>query len=689
MENTRTPDRSGQNSNQVIMQDVPRSGMDMSYISHDGGIPLGRLIPITYQRLMPSAKYRLANRSNITFEQISTPLFGNVDVSQHNFFVPYRAIDKSFENLMTPTKLNSMGAGVSAPSFSFNYILQSVASTLDNFITLSGTYPNFKITYNLSGLRVAFQGSWNDIYLHDALEDLLTQLSAHLSLPLTGTPVTDTLNISAATYVNDPAFSRFVVALQDFFDFFVGKRSLLDKLGYYYVSHRQVYETIKDIIDDYIANQDISDTTDFDTFLNHLSNFYTYSYPLQNEYALRAYYAIWFEYYRHFDIEPRSNSLPEWKSFGSQSIFATAYPHPVDKLHFLVPRIRCWAKDLFTSAGIDDISRHVFAPVMQNTQTASHVVNNPIAPDATAPTQGVNTMLNGQLADTQVQWRNPNTGNVSTLTITLPSGILSQLANVQSQGVGNNGVSLVNLRKAAMLENWLKRIYYGGDEYRDRMLSLYNARIEDYRINRPQWLSSSLDSRQVKQEVTNSGAPAGVESGTLASVGTRTATATANQNGSDIHSNFTPEFGIYIGILSVMPKATYDTLCYQNLELKYSDFPVPQFANSMEDVIVTSEVSRQSLNTSPFGYCAYGHAYRGRVDEVHGDYLDEKFDYVFSRSYDDAGTFTRPKLSYGWVHCRPYLPMFVNKVLLDGQVYGDFMHDFFVENCLPTPVETI
>lgn len=682
MENTRSIDRTNKGANEVIMQDVPRSGMDLSYTSHDGGIPLGRLIPITYQKLMAGAKYRLSNRANLTFEQLSTPLLGNVDVCQHNFFVPYRAIDKSFETLMTPTKLDGMGQNSVAPSFSMNNILTALTQILDNFIAvgqLSSTDVRFR--FNFGSFRVTYGNLFDRVYLSDALIDLQDQMIAHLGGTLVNGVVDVTLPFNSIE--TESQKSRIVLVLQDFFDFFVGKRSLLDKFGYFYVTHKMIASSLDNFVNMSASgrSQLITDFT-WHKFLTGTASWYRHSYPLQNEYALRAYYSIWFEYYRNFDIEPRSDQLPEWKSFAQTSILSYVEQNTANlwKLSFLIPRIRSWAKDPFIAAGIDDISRHVFAPVL-DLPSMPTVVDNSLAPSAD------DTSVFGALSTIGTSWRNPNTGNVQNLTLTLPSSILTQLRNEVDSN--EYGLSLTNLRRANMLENWLKRIYYGGDEYRDRMLSLYGARIEDYRINRPEWLSSSLDSRDVKQEVANSGAPAGSSVDGMASIGTRTATATATQNGSDVTSNYTPEFGIYIGILSVMPRATYDTLNYQNLELKNADFPIPQFAHSMEECILTSEVSRQSLDLKPFGYAAYGHAYRGRVDEVHGDYLDVKFDYVFSRSFDDTNDFTKPQLNYGFIHCRPYLPMFVNKVLLDGQVYGTFMHDFFVENPLPTPVETI
>lgn len=265
--------------------------------------------------------------------------------------------------------------------------------------------------------------------------------------------------------------------------------------------------------------------------------------------------------------------------------------------------------------------------------------------------------------------------------------MLSSIRSTSTSTLGNSTLELFSLRKAQMLENFLKRIYYGGDEYRDRMLSLYGARIEDYRINRPKWLSSSLTSLQKKQEVANTGSAPGSAS-TMQAMGTRLATATIDSSNGDGYTDFCPEFGIIISITSLMPRASYDCGCYQNLQTTYTDFPIPQFANQMEECISNFEISRNGSFSTPFGYAPYGHAYRYRVDEVHGDFLDTKYDYLFSRFFgaDDS---TSSKLNYYFLHCRPALPMFVDTVLLNGQFYGSVKNNFLVERTLPTPVETI
>lgn len=685
MENTRQPNRMHATDKDVVMSSVARSGDDRSYVVGAGDLMLGRLYPITYQHLMPATKYRGLNKANITFKELSSQLLGNVDVCMHNYFVPYRAIDKSFENLMTPTILNNMGASNSAPTFDFKNLLAKVFYFLDQMLSISLTNNVYAIGFKGNTFMSYFasvQSQFAKVYLDDALLDLSNKLKS-LGVPFPSAGSFATINKMAADYHSESGYAKLFNVVCAVVDFFVGRGSLLDYLGYNIITHKDIDTCLSGFLRSNTATPVLFD----DVFrFNDIIYGNNKTYEPQNEYALRAYYAIWFEYYRHYDVEPRSNDLPEWRNFGSASIFTRqTYSSDMSDMHYLVLRIRNWEKDLFTSAGVDDISRHVFAPIVSSEIITG--VNNPLSST---------DMFNKPMADIQIPWRNPNTGTVYTANVSLPTGLLSSLRGSlydinDIEGNSNySGLALQHLRQSAMLENWLKRLYYGGDEYRDRMLSLYDARIEDYSINRPQWLSSSMDSRDSSQLVANNGT-APNSNGSDAMIGTRVASATASVNGSDAFTDFTPEFGIYIGIQSIMPRTTYDVLCYQNLMVKYSDFPVPQFANSMQDTILKHELARglRIFEKEPFGYARYGHAYTQRVDEVHGSYLDEQFDNVFSRSFNTANSSESPKLSYGWIHCRPALPMFVDTVLLNGQVYGSFIHEFYVEHALPSPVETI
>lgn len=669
-------DRSFQNhKNEVQETDVAKSGLNLTYRNHLGGLVLGRLYPQAFQHLMPADKISGNNEASLTFEQLSTPVVDDMDVCVHNFLVTLRSIDNRWEKFMTPTKLNNMNKNVSVPTFQLGTILSSIVSWLSfNVITLS--YPDNKKTMTFNIAPFLSFNLWDSVYHSDSMHDLYYQLKPYF-------PGSDSQSFDIDS---DDGYSRAVEILVTIFDFFVGKRSLLDYFGYLHLTE----DTIRNGLSDIITRSNYYPTTlSFNDLMNNSEddgrsqNFFNTQYvsdddawkgspvyPLQNEYSLRAYYAIWFEYYRNYDLEPRSASLPEYRDFGGTTIFND---YSMQYLHYLVPRIRSWQQDAFTTAGIDDISRHVFAPLLDGF-TIDNTMDTSLQPSG---------ILDNNTVMQQISWRNPATGAVATIDCPIPTRLISTLQSSPTT-MNTYGIELLSLRKAQMLENYLKRIYYGGDEYRDRMLHLYGSRIEDYRINRPQWLSSSLDMVSPRQEVANTGVKPGDDSGF--SIGERLVTATAEQRGNDGFTEFCPEFGIYISMLSIMPHATYDPYIMQNLQVKYTDFPIPQFANQMEDVINTLEISRSNSSPSAFGYAPYGHSYRYRVDEVHGDYHDTKYDYVFLRFFDDENV---PNLSWSFIHCRPKLPMFVDSVLLDGQVYGTFKHNFLVERALPSPVEVI
>lgn len=685
MKSVNSIDRSFQNhKNEVVETDVPKSGQNLTYRNHNGGLVLGRLYPQSFQHLMPNDKISGSNEANLTFEQLATPVVDDVDVCVHNFLVTLRSIDNRWEKFMTPTKLNQMNKNVSTPTFNLQYILASIVDTLSNFVDPVKNSGRYGFNIDLRPLKTF--NAWDYVYHSDAIHDLYEQLCAIMGyVPETSFPVfepcdTDDLKANLA---------QFFLAI---FDFFVGKRSLLDYFGYNMISRDEVLAAFSDdayfnTLDTYIDNaSSLNDWLyDYDNLLGGISTFLVVpvsgtsaprTFDNEEEYSLRAYYAIWFEYYRNYDLEPRSSTLPEYRDFGATSIFGYYVGNPpkymFTNLHFLIPRIRSWQQDAFTTAGIDDISRHVFAPLLDGF-SIENTLDSDLQPSG---------ILDNNTIIQTLKWRDPSSGVVSSVDVPVPTRLVSALQQ-PSNTINAYGLELFSLRKAQMLENYLKRIYYGGDEYRDRMLHLYGARIEDYRINRPQWLSSSIDYINPKQEVANTGVAPGSPSGW--SAGSRLATATAVQSGNDGFTEFCPEFGVYISMLSIMPHATYDPYIMQNLQTKYSDFPIPQFANQMEDVISTREISRRVAHNA-FGYAPYAHAYRYRVDEVHGDYHDDKYDYVFLRFFDADNI---PNLSWSFIHCRPKLPMFVDTVLLDGQVYGTFKHNFLVERPLPSPVETI
>lgn len=673
-------DRSNSMENDYNISSLPKSGFNLTYNSHAGGLVLGRLYPTTYQHIMSGDKFSGKNEYSLTFEQLATPVVSDVNVSQHNYFVTYRAIDKGWEDLMTPTKLNSMSQGLSVPTFTLKHVAELVVTPMAAFLPYSdgnGAYDNtidytsifgttlatfatkFSSAMAATGVSMAYS------YCNDSLNDLINALA----------PAAIAISTATTNAELEAGFQNF---WHIYFDFWCGEGSLMDYLGYNILKHTDVDNLLDSGLTATASGERVA-VADFISDVDERG---------MSEYALRAAYAIWFEYYRVQELEPRSDNLPEYRTWSSTALMSTLW------MHLLPLRVRSWSKDPFTTAQIDDMCRHVYAPIISQ-YTNFNTFSSPSAPAQSAPSDA--TARVGNLWSSSLIRYIDTNGVSQTITCPLPQALSSLDFNFDRDGVSaplNGGLDLFTLKKAHMLERYLKRNLAFGDEYRDRIKAHYDVTIEDYRINRPLYMSGSVSPMSVKQEVANSGAAVDDSTSGLVKQGARMATATAASSSSDGFELFATEFGIYIGFTSIMPQAQYDYTCPQHFLTKTQDFPTPEFAMQQEDIMNTAEIYRvgtpvAGTDNVPFGHVPYAHAYRYRVNDVHGQMLSSKYDYTFCRFYKGLTSDGVPKLNYQFIHCRPNIPMFVDTILLDGQVYGTFKHNFLVERLLPQPVETI
>lgn len=667
-----------------------KSGFNLSYASHVGGLAIGRLYPSTYQHCMPADKMSAKNAFKLYFEQLATPVVSPVNVIQDNFFVTYRSIDKGFEDLLTPTKLNGMSSSLSVPTFSLANMVQHLARHFVNClpvlaggsVAFDSSYANIQ-TY-LTAQIATLKTYAAPVYTDDLLDDLRERLR-----PIASTIVTYTSSTSAATMEKG-----FIALWCIIFDFFCGEGSVMEYLGYSVMRHADVVTWFR-ILEANTGSGRPDPTTD--AILIDAMDKLAVDSRQMSEYAIRAMYAIWYAYYRIDELEPRSALLPEYRQFTSVSLFDNSNHTNYLKAMVTYLPLRCntWDSDPFTTSQVDDISRHVYAPILSNTVETSY--SGPSMPAQYDATDDPNITTSGNLwSKTSIGFINSLTGSSMSITCPIPQA-LSKLDfnfDLSYDSPETYALDLFSLKKAKMLENYLKRNFAFGDEYRDRMRAHYDVTIEDYRINRPVKISGTYSPIDIQQEVANTGAAPNSGTG-MVEQGTRLATATAdNSDHSDAFEFFTPEFGIYIQLLSIVPRAQYDYTCPQHFMIKTTDFPTPEFAASQEDINNTAEITRRGVyntvnDNKPFGHVPYAHAYRYRIDEVHGQMLSEKYDYTFCRFYGGLTNDGNPKLNYQFPHCRPNLPMFQNSILLDGQAYGTLQHEFLVERLLPVPIEQI
>lgn len=704
--------RSTVNEEQYSAPQFPTSGFPLSYRRYSS-YALGRIHVAGFHYVMPGDKISGKTSGQCTFHRIVTPLVSPVNAMQYNIYLPFRPLDRSFKKGVTPTKLNQMSANWSMPMFNTRYLVdqvmrayfniahdaviadinsffQSISETVTSIgdnATLQDVADHEQATvsqllysdsryswvsaplYSLTNDSGTFAIMANDLYMRDALLDIAESITAKLGSvdnPLSGSMlVSDFLNLYFSTLLTP----------------FVGRYSYYGELKYEYLRPFDFYRISRGLVSSPLSG-------DYNGFLSNISD------TPQNEYAIRAMYAVWYELFRNVDLEPVSAALPDWQDWSTTSIFDMSSG---GNLCYLLYRIRSWEKDMFISAQIDDISRHVFAPVVGYDSS-----NSPI-PNAVSvhPEQVNNIDTNADLRPAVAAYSKPESyvityqdqvsGSMSTISCPVPSNVNDVLAHLDQTFTDVYGLDLNSLRQSQMLERYLKRNYLFGDEYQDRMLAHYNSRVSDGRVNKPEILSQSMDGYDMGQEVSN-------VSTDETKVGDRTATATVDVNGSEF-TTFCEEFGIVLSLVCFMPRAMYDGSCPQIYLSRQIDLPLPEFAANNEEFGRKLEIAGSGLapisNTSSednrymFGrYPAY-HAWRSRVDEVGGEFLDELQDSTFRRFFGMFSDDTTPKLNYFFIHCRPNLNMFANNILYDMQLYGDLVNECYVERVLPVPVETI
>lgn len=706
--------RSTVNEQQYSARAFQKSGFPHSYRRYDSAI-LGRIHAKGFHWTMPGDKISGKTTGECTFNRIVTPMVSPVNAMQYNVYLPLRPLDRSFKKGMTPTKLNAMSANWTMPLFNTRYLVDQILRALYNvayngdmsaspfwlfFGSIDGTTADLdawlaylisegdvpstttlndllygstglisSVVSNLTTDGTIITGMADDLYLRDALLDIAANITAKLGD--TNNPLSGSLTIQE--FIN--------LFLSTLLTPFVGRYSYYAEFKYEFLRPFDFYRIA-------LALTSEGFSTSYSSWLNNFSD------TPQNEYAIRAMYAIWYELFRNVDLEPVSSTLPDWQEWSSTSIFDMSAG---GNLLYLIYRIRSWEDDMFISAQIDDLSRHVYAPIIpgSNNDASFHIQNS----------NNLDTQVNDNLtyedspgsgaqrkpAIYTLGYIDQLDGTEKQVVCPVPTNINDILSSLDLASTDVFGLDLNTLRQSQMLEKYLKRNYLFGDEYQDRMLAHYQSRVSDMRINKPEILSRSMDGYDMHQEVSN-------VSTDETKVGDRTATATVKVNGEQ-YTTFCEEFGIVVSIVCFMPRSMYDGTCPQNYLSKQVHMPLPEFAANNEEFGRKTEIAGSGLTSGYLGgeqdnryvfgrYPAY-HAWRSRTDEVGGVFLDELQDCTFRRFFGMFSDDTTPKLNYFFIHCRPNLNMFADNVLYDGQLYGDFVHECFIERVLPTPVEVI
>lgn len=337
----------------------------------------------------------------------------------------------------------------------------------------------------------------------------------------------------------------------------------------------------------------------------------------------RAYQLIYNEYFRDQTLQ-------------DEVLFSLDSGNTNDEQTLLTLRKRCWEKDYYTSSlpfaqrGAEvRLPLTGNAPIISTEGNAWNIVRNP----------------DGSLAtDTQYLKGAANTGYLQEdggqfpLRID-PNGTLeADLQNVTA-------ATIVELRRASRLQEWLEKNARAGYRYIEQIFSHFGVKSSDARLQRPEYLGGGktpiLISEVLQTSSTDSTSPQANMSGHGVSAG----------NTHQFKRNF-EEHGFIIGIMSVLPKTTYQQgIPRQYVKFDKFDYFWPEFANIGEQPVFNSEVYHDyssEFDYEEFGYQSRYCEYKYTPSSVHGDFRNTLLFWHMGRKFD-----SKPMLNSSFVEANP------------------------------------
>lgn len=329
----------------------------------------------------------------------------------------------------------------------------------------------------------------------------------------------------------------------------------------------------------------------------------------------RAYYKIWFDYFRDQNLMDSPDPLTTSGSLSTEELYTIFIDGPefASSTNLGSPYRRCWKKDYFTSA----------LPNAQRGPEATIPLSS-----GTVPVYGTGNKGSALKAATDQPGTIRTVGSVSNpgnnyLEIQDGSAVNGLRFSSDSQ-IGNADLSQVSpigiiaLRNAFKLQQFLERNNIAGGRYIESVLAHFGVKSPDRRLQRPAYLGGSSNPIVISEIETNANGQGATDNvvGDLAGKGKMFGNlGTA--------SCFATEHCYVVGLFSVMPVAAYS----QGLPRMFSrfdkfDYAWPEFQNIGEQSIKNKEIYfHQDNRDGDFGYTPRYADYKYNLDRFAGDMM--------------------------------------------------------------------
>ena len=230
-------------------------------------------------------------------------------------------------------------------------------------------------------------------------------------------------------------------------------------------------------------------------------------------------------------------------------------------------------------------------------------------------------------------------------TVTDEAAFMDNTNNVYADLSTATASSIIDLRRAFKLQEWLEKNARGGSRYNETILAHFGVRSSDSRLQRPEFLGGSSSPVSISEVLQTSDDSAGTTpQGNMAGHG-------ISVGGSKNIRYYCEEHGFIMGIMSVMPKTGY----MQGLPKFFSkfdkfDYYWPSFAHIGEQPIYNKELylKNEVIDEEVFGYTPRYMEYKFIPDTVHSDYKTTLDFWHMARKFSDT-----PVLNDTFITCNP------------------------------------
>lgn len=314
-----------------------------------------------------------------------------------------------------------------------------------------------------------------------------------------------------------------------------------------------------------------------------------------------AYDKIWQDYYRdrNYVADDFAIQYPLASSTGNITTLTTQWRRS------LTIKRRSWKADYFTSAlPWTQRGAQVLMPVEgigSVTYLSDSLIRNS---GGSGPLLG-DKMIGTSNADP--------TGTAKGKGSVTDAGSNVQIQNIDQVSFTNTSVTINDLRTAVRLQEWAERQAIGGSRYNETILSHFATNVGDYRVNRAEFLGGGLVQVKINDVMTTAYSQDSDENVVPPANMSGQGTAYGQSNKFTYHCK---EHGFVVGIMSILPNATYQDGMPRMFAGRQSflDYPWPTFAHLGEQPvrnyeIYTNAVTWPAAGNNPEG-TIFGHQSR-------------------------------------------------------------------------------